>query len=338
MARIRYIKPEFFEDERLGDLSLMARYLYLGLFCHLDRTGVAPYSNRIFKAKVFPFDDQISATDVENAVNALVQAGRLQRFRWNEQEYVYCKTFTKHQLFHKNERSKFPLSQEEIEALCKHSASTVQAPEQHTKELVTGNGELVTGNGQRGIELPEIDSKPKRKAKKPKASPEALSARERLKEYWIKIYQAAFKHEYVGTDSAFFNTQIKRLHERFGAEKAAELMKLYIAFQDPFIVRKGHPLELLLPNVISIEAHRHREGELFASVARGNARQKVLTEAEQRLEEMKIHGERSRSKHAIGSGDSQSSCLTFSERTEDGISSEFSEPHGIHAAVDAEAS
>jgi hypothetical protein len=232
---------------------------------------------------------------MESAVKELLELRRLWLFMHEGKTYLYCPNFKKHQLFHKNERAKYTFSDEEIAALVKHSASTVQAPYQHPKELVIGNGELVTGNGQRVIgngelvtDSPEaLPKKPKRKSK-PKDSA-AVEQRRRVKEFWIESYQNRFGHSYQGTESMFFNTQVKRICDALGAEKAKEKITQYLAWNDPAVTRKGHPIHWLLANLQALEAALHRPEATMKIIAQGRAIERVLTEPEQRLAEMKAY-------------------------------------------------
>jgi len=56
MARIRTIKPEFFDDPDVGDLSPWARLLFIGLWTQADRDGRLVADWRRLKARLFPFD------------------------------------------------------------------------------------------------------------------------------------------------------------------------------------------------------------------------------------------------------------------------------------------
>lgn len=139
MARIRYVKPEFFSDTTLAEVSIQARLLYIGLFCQLDRNGVGEDNAKLLKREVFPYDDGVSTMLVNNLLNELVSVGRVFRFEYENKKLLYCPTFYKHQNFHRDERPKYPLKQETILALCQHNAETVQASFQ-TPASTTGTG------------------------------------------------------------------------------------------------------------------------------------------------------------------------------------------------------
>jgi len=56
MARIRMIKPEFFDDPDIGDLSPLARLFFIGLWTQADKEGRLPEDLRRLKARIFPYD------------------------------------------------------------------------------------------------------------------------------------------------------------------------------------------------------------------------------------------------------------------------------------------
>lgn len=117
MARIRYIKPEFFEDPMMGDLSPTTRLFYIGLWCHLDRNGVVENSSRIFKSKIFAFDQNVSCKDCADMVLELCQHGLLFQFEYQGKKYLYCPGFSKQQNFHIHERPRFNIPIEFLKRL-----------------------------------------------------------------------------------------------------------------------------------------------------------------------------------------------------------------------------
>ena len=51
------IKPEFFDDPAVADLSPHARLFFIGLWLHADREGCLEDDMRRLKAKIFPYDE-----------------------------------------------------------------------------------------------------------------------------------------------------------------------------------------------------------------------------------------------------------------------------------------
>src|SRR5690606_21125870 len=76
VARIRSIKPEFWTDSVMVDLSIPARLFFIGMwnFTLCDH-GHLPDDPRRLKLQILPADD----IDVVGPLNELLEAGRLQR-------------------------------------------------------------------------------------------------------------------------------------------------------------------------------------------------------------------------------------------------------------------
>jgi hypothetical protein len=105
MPRIRSIKPEFWEDERIGTLSRDARLLYLGLISLADDEGRFRASSVLLRAQVFPYDHK---TDVPAWMDELVAAGRVVRYSFDGETFGAIKTFPRHQKIDRPTPSKLP--------------------------------------------------------------------------------------------------------------------------------------------------------------------------------------------------------------------------------------
>lgn len=143
MARIRYIKPEFFEDEVMAILPDRVQLLYIGLWCHMDRDGVVEYSPAVLKSKIFPHTD-ISKDQFAALIEVLVREKRLRRISHNGKTYLHCVKFGVHQLIHKNERPKYRIPKDLLESTVsvpyKDGTSTVLDRKELERELVIGIG------------------------------------------------------------------------------------------------------------------------------------------------------------------------------------------------------
>ena len=117
MARARNIKPSFFINEELVELSFSTRLLFIGLWTVADREGRLEDKPKKIKMALFPADD----LDVNSALNELQNSGFISRYNIDNVQYIQILAFSKHQ----NPHIKEPAST--IPAPCKHSASTVPA-------------------------------------------------------------------------------------------------------------------------------------------------------------------------------------------------------------------
>lgn len=93
MARIRNIKPAFFKDEDLADLSFAHRLLFAGLWTLADKHGTLEDRPRFIRAELFPYDQ----VDAAALLDDLVATGFLVRYTVAGKGYLHIPTFTKHQ-------------------------------------------------------------------------------------------------------------------------------------------------------------------------------------------------------------------------------------------------
>lgn len=110
MPRIRYLKPEFFSDEDLGELSFQTRITFEGLWCYADKEGRLEDRPKFLKAMIFPYDD----IDMEVELGLLSQAKSngmpfIQRYKNGNGKYIQIIQWQKHQKPHHTEKeSIFP--------------------------------------------------------------------------------------------------------------------------------------------------------------------------------------------------------------------------------------
>ena len=119
--RARGIKPDFFTDEDIVELTPWARLLFIGLWCMADRAGRMTDKPKQFKIKLFPCD----SVDVETLLEELLNHGFIVRYMVGEARYIQVKNFEKHQSPHAKE------APSTLPAPGEHRASTVLAPDKH---------------------------------------------------------------------------------------------------------------------------------------------------------------------------------------------------------------
>ena len=124
MARARNIKPGFFENEYLAELSFEARLLFIGLWTLADREGRLEDRPKRIKATLFPYDE----LDVNKLLQQLASSSDkfIVRYEHEGEKYIQIANFSKHQ----NPHIKEPVST--IPAPCEHSSSTVLALYKHS--------------------------------------------------------------------------------------------------------------------------------------------------------------------------------------------------------------
>jgi len=94
--RIRTIKPEFFEDEKLASLPPHARLLFIGLWGLADKNGVLEDRPTWIKAKIFPYEEG-DTVDVSRLLPHLVTGRHLVRYVVDGRPLLMIRNFAKHQ-------------------------------------------------------------------------------------------------------------------------------------------------------------------------------------------------------------------------------------------------
>lgn len=91
--RIRALKPGFFKNEDLCELSPWHRLCFEGLWCCADREGRLQDRPKRLKAEIFPYDD----LDVNALLWDLARAGFIVRYVVNGHPYIAVVTWSRHQ-------------------------------------------------------------------------------------------------------------------------------------------------------------------------------------------------------------------------------------------------
>jgi hypothetical protein len=100
MARARNIKPSFFQNEELGELSPLTRLAFIGMWTIADYKGCIEFRPKRLKVQIMPYDD----CDFEQIANDLDKSGLIAIYSVQGQRYIKIINFEKHQNPHKNER------------------------------------------------------------------------------------------------------------------------------------------------------------------------------------------------------------------------------------------
>ena len=106
MARIRYIKPDFFKDDDLAHLPFETRLFFAGLWGMADKAGRLEDRPARLKVEIFPYD----AVDVEKCLKQLAvnktNSGQpfINRYAIDGQRYIQIVNWVKHQKPHHTER------------------------------------------------------------------------------------------------------------------------------------------------------------------------------------------------------------------------------------------
>jgi hypothetical protein len=94
MARIRSIKPTFFTNEDLAELSRDHRLCFIGLWTQADREGRLEDRPRRLKAALFPYDTDVN---IDQLIAGLAEKGFVLRYDADGVPAIQIVHFLKHQ-------------------------------------------------------------------------------------------------------------------------------------------------------------------------------------------------------------------------------------------------
>ena len=101
MARIRTIKPEFWEDEKIGKLPIPCRLFFIGCWNFADDFGVIKGNAALLKSQIFPYDENLRVSEIKKWIDSLVDARMLVPIIHAEESYYFIRTFRSQQILDK---------------------------------------------------------------------------------------------------------------------------------------------------------------------------------------------------------------------------------------------
>lgn len=104
VARIRTIKPDFWTDEKVVELSMEARLFFIGSWNFADDNGNLQRSAKKLKMQIFPAD----AIDCEPIIQSLITHGLLSEYDVNGEKYLHINGFSDHQVINRPSKTALP--------------------------------------------------------------------------------------------------------------------------------------------------------------------------------------------------------------------------------------
>lgn len=116
MSRSRNLKPGFFRNPELSEMSPLTRLFFQGLWCEADRRGIVEDRPKKLKADILPYDK----ANPEEMLKNLESSGFIQRYEVDGIRCIFITKFSVHQNPHRDEKVNT------LPAPCEHRADTVQ--------------------------------------------------------------------------------------------------------------------------------------------------------------------------------------------------------------------
>jgi hypothetical protein len=107
VSRIRTIKPELWDDELLGQCSISARLLFVGLISNADDDGRLRGAPSRLAGRIFQYDE-LSPRKIDTWLKELENVGRIQRYAVGKERFIWLPGFKKNQVINKYKPSTLP--------------------------------------------------------------------------------------------------------------------------------------------------------------------------------------------------------------------------------------
>lgn len=114
MARIRTIKPTFWESQQLGQLDTFARFTFIGLISLADDEGRGIADVRFLLGRLHPFSSDVDSKDLDKALATLAEvpetggAPLVVLYEYAAGRYYWLPSFDRHQYIPRKSDSKLP--------------------------------------------------------------------------------------------------------------------------------------------------------------------------------------------------------------------------------------
>ena len=130
--RIRTVKPEFWTDEKTGQMKPESALVFLALLNFADDKGRLRGDVRLIRGQLFPYRPKL---DVEAAIEDCLSLGLLQQYEVRGQVYFLVVNFNKHQRINRPTPSLLPEPPDPIidDSLSAHTQLTDDSMKTHTQ-------------------------------------------------------------------------------------------------------------------------------------------------------------------------------------------------------------
>lgn len=257
---MRTLKPSFFSNEVLGQLSPLHRLLFAGLWVLADREGRLEDRPSRIKAEILPYD----TCDVSQMLTDLATAKFITRYAVNGTACVLVDAFSKHQRPHLREaKSVLPApkaasrsrTQDRVTPSLRQVRARPEAgldiaqdrPEPNLGSVEQEHRTTTTGNRDYNYREQGQEVGEKQEEKLGSAGAARPAARVTCADTWA-AYREAYQGRYrtAPVRNAKVNGQLVRLVQRLGRVEAPQVAAFYLGHNGTLYVRAKHCVDLLL--------------------------------------------------------------------------------------------
>jgi hypothetical protein len=245
---MRTLRPDFFLNEELSEVSIPAQFLLAGLWTVADREGRLEDRPRRIKAQVFPYREQI---DVEELLSELTKDKHIIRYAVAGRAYIAITDWSGQRPHVKEAESVIPPPPDDY---TEHHPGTDPAPSRQREHpggfpaardpSSLGSGILDPGSGIQDSAAPAGDGEgfalrpspgadeKRRKAEERQREEVALEHRRKIRTLLGEGYKAHTGREYQSTKPAADNVAVEKLAALAAPEEIARRWRNLLAWAE----------------------------------------------------------------------------------------------------------
>lgn len=91
------MKPDIWDDDAIGAVSIPARLLFLGLITQADDDGYLPGTPKWIGSKIYPYDDAVGIKDISTWIKELAEVGLICSYEVDGRSYIWLPNWKNHQ-------------------------------------------------------------------------------------------------------------------------------------------------------------------------------------------------------------------------------------------------
>lgn len=152
MARIRTVKPKFWDDVKLSKVSRDSRLLFIGMWNFADDFGVILADTVWLKSKIFPYDTLTNELDLW--VAELIKFKFILKIFYNDEFFYFIQNFNKHQRIDKPNHEEIFIPRNSLSGVLEQSRinpGLFQEQSTNNRLTIQGGGERI-GEDRKGGE------------------------------------------------------------------------------------------------------------------------------------------------------------------------------------------
>lgn len=221
MARNRMIRPEFWEDEKIGTLCFAERLMFIAIWNLADDSGFVRWNEHYLLASIFPYD-KISIKKIKMFMKNLENKKFIEVFETKSNFFVAkIKNWQKHQKINKPQESRFEKDLKS-EVLKNQQESDVNSCNDSCNDSNTNSTPKEVKEKEK---LKEIEVKEKIKEKGIAKSPATLSEHQKVFNIFSEKYKSLTKQNYKSDKKDFI--LLADLCKKASFEQIAEKIDIF---------------------------------------------------------------------------------------------------------------